>query len=607
VEDNRGLTPPDPDKEGVRIIGPEEAAEAVERGEVASRRSDRGPRYGDRPPRSEAQPKGPRPTLRFPLPDSPESEEFARPKVKPPTDMSNDESTRRSLFSVSEPGGTGDDDPTPDDSAWDGPDDSSWDGPEDSSWDGVEHPEELAASSGGWDHQQDQDAEDSDVSDDEMGSFDERPADVVRPEVPERPSEADRAGVRLPHWTDPATGEIPAVLGGGDDDADAWPTFSGGGPRWRDDSRDYDERDDVAALGDDEERLGALDPDAPGEQELLSFDDLGATPEVARPPQTAPAKKKKKKKKKAPPAAAGTRPGAPRGARPGTRPGGPGERPPGGPPPRRPEGSAPDLTTRLAVGGAFALVALVLLNLGPGWMMVLVTALTVLAAAEFFTTTRRAGFQPAQLLGIVACAALPLAAFAEGTMSYPVVLGLTGMCGFVWYIIGAGEERPTMNLGVTLLGVVWVGVLASFAGLLLGAPDGASLLLSVLLVAVANDVGAYFVGRSFGRAPLTAISPHKTIEGFAGGIGASVVMAVVVVNAIGGIGPFGDSLGDAFLLGLVVGLATAVGDLCESVLKRDLGVKDMGNILPGHGGVLDRLDGVLFALPAAWYLGLLIL
>jgi phosphatidate cytidylyltransferase len=201
---------------------------------------------------------------------------------------------------------------------------------------------------------------------------------------------------------------------------------------------------------------------------------------------------------------------------------------------------------------------------------------------------------------------LPLATFWKGTTAYPVVLGLTVMCAFLWYIVGAGEERPTMNLGVTSLGILWIGGMASFAGLLLGAPDGSSLMLSVLLVAVAHDVGAFFIGRSLGRAPLTPISPGKTVEGFFGGIVVSIVVAVVVVG-LPDIGPLGVDFWDAFWLGLVVGLATAVGDLCESVVKRDLGVKDMGNILPGHGGVLDRMDGILFALPAAWYLTMALL
>ncbi len=573
MDDDTGLTPPDPDAEGVRIIGADEAAEAVERGEVASRRGQDEPRFGDRPPQAPAQPKGPRPTLRFPLPDA-EVADVARPKVKPPAPPPQDDRPR-SLFSVGpDTGGT------PDGPAgWEGYDDEGEEMPEDRTDDmtddhGAGHG--VEGGSGGGD---------------------------------------DAASVRIPHWTEPATGEVPAVLVGDRADDDAWAAFSDGGPRWRDDARDYDERDDLASLDDSEARMGALDPDAPGEHELLAFDDLAA-----------PAPRKKKaagprpvgsgapsKKKARPPSPGG--PGGPGGpgrpGRPGSgpdsrRPGGPGPtgRPPGAGRPGGPTGGDRDLPTAMAVGAILALGALGLLWAGPGWMMILVTAVVLFSAAELFTTTRRAGYVPAQLLGIVVCVVLPLAAFWKGTLAYPVVLGLTAMCGFIWYIVGAGEERPVMNLGVTALGILWIGMLSSFAGLLLAVPgQGASLMLSVLLVAVAHDVGGFFVGRSFGRAPLTSISPGKTVEGLAGAVVASVAMAVVVVNLVG-IGPFGENVGRALALGVVVGVATAVGDLCESVVKRDLGVKDMGNVLPGHGGVLDRMDGILFALPAAWYLGL---
>src|SRR5690606_13954313 len=136
--------------------------------------------------------------------------------------------------------------------------------------------------------------------------------------------------------------------------------------------------------------------------------------------------------------------------------------------------------------------------------------------------------------------------------------------GFIWYIVGAGDERPTMNLGVTMLGLGWIGVLASFAGLLLGGDDGSSALLSVLLVAVAHDAGGLFIGQALGRTPLTPISPGKTIEGSVGGVAAAVVVSLVFVGVLE-IGPFGTSMVDALWLGLVVGAATAVGDLCESI------------------------------------------
>jgi phosphatidate cytidylyltransferase len=548
VDDN-GL-PPDPDEEGIRIIGPDEAAEAVERGDVAQRRSGDQPRYGDRPSEPESQPKGPRPTLRFPLPDAGDPA-ADRPKVKPPT-APRDEPKTRSLFSVG--------------------------GGEAGGGDGGEA-----------DDPREPEADDRAADDELLGEL-----------VAEAPAPTDESGpIKLPHWTEPATGEIPRVLIGDRDDEPAeedWLAFADGGPRWRDDSKDFDERDDIAVLSDDDARVGALDPDAPGEHELLSFDDLSpaAAPRPAgtrRAPAKVPAKRIDSG---------------------GRRPGEPGGRPPGAvgrerpaPAGRGPSGGDRDLTMAIGVGAALGVGALVALKIGPGVMMAVVSGVVLLAAAEFFTTTRRAGYAPAQLLGIVACVVLPLATFWKDTLAFPVVLGLAAMCGFLWYIVGAGEERPTMNLGVTSLGILWIGVLGSFAGLLLGMPDGSSVMLSVLVVAVAHDVGAFFVGRSLGRAPLTPISPGKTVEGLFGGIVAAIVASVIIVG-LPDIGPFGVDFWDAFWLGLVVGVATAIGDLCESVVKRDLGVKDMGNILPGHGGVLDRMDGILFAMPAAWYLSLVL-
>jgi phosphatidate cytidylyltransferase len=165
--------------------------------------------------------------------------------------------------------------------------------------------------------------------------------------------------------------------------------------------------------------------------------------------------------------------------------------------------------------------------------------------------------------------------------------------------------EPTINSAVTLLAVLHVGVLGSFAALILGLPDGVGILIGVVLAVVANDVGALAVGQTVGRAPLAPdISPNKTLEGLLGGGIASVVVSLLFLAGIGHLTPWDGR--SALLLGLVVAVAAPLGDLCESMLKRDLGIKDMGGFLPGHGGVLDRFDALLFALPAAWFLCLVL-
>jgi phosphatidate cytidylyltransferase len=275
---------------------------------------------------------------------------------------------------------------------------------------------------------------------------------------------------------------------------------------------------------------------------------------------------------------------------------------PGGPGRTGGQGAGRDVPVAIGVGVLFAAVALILFKVGPRATMVLVTAVLVVAAIEFFSSTRQAGYQPAVLLGLAATAAMALAAYWRGEAAYPLVVFLTVVFGLLWHLVGAGEERPVPNLGVTLLGVAYVGGLGSFAALLLKFPNGIGMLLGAVVATVAYDVGGYAVGRNLGRAPLAPdVSPNKTWEGLIGGIALTVIATTLIVGKFPGIHPF-DTVGDALKLGLVAAVAAPLGDLCESMLKRDLGVKDMGSTLPAHGGLLDRFDALLFVLPATYYL-----
>jgi phosphatidate cytidylyltransferase len=164
------------------------------------------------------------------------------------------------------------------------------------------------------------------------------------------------------------------------------------------------------------------------------------------------------------------------------------------------------------------------------------------------------------------------------------------------------------NIGVTVLTVGYVAVFGSFAALLLRSPHGTGLLIAALLGPIFYDIAGLFIGRSMGRSPLSSASPNKTVEGTIGGMVAAFLVTWIVVGGVigSGITPF-NSGGHALVLGLVLAGLAPLADLCESMLKRDLGVKDMGTILPGHGGVLDRFDSVLVALPATYYVALVVL
>ncbi len=138
---------------------------------------------------------------------------------------------------------------------------------------------------------------------------------------------------------------------------------------------------------------------------------------------------------------------------------------------RPPSSGGRDVPVAAAVGAALALVAIVAFAIGPAAAMVLVEIIIVLAGAEYFGAVQRGGFRPATLLGLTAVAALPVATYWKGEAAPPMILFLALVVGVLWYLLGVGSRaRPTANLGVTLLGIVWVGVLGSFAALLLKIP-----------------------------------------------------------------------------------------------------------------------------------------
>jgi phosphatidate cytidylyltransferase len=254
----------------------------------------------------------------------------------------------------------------------------------------------------------------------------------------------------------------------------------------------------------------------------------------------------------------------------------------------------------LMVGIALATVVFVTLYFGPVPTVVLVGVLTFLAVLELFNSMREAGLRPATLLGLVGAVALPAAVYVRGDAAYPLVVGLAVVFGMLWYLTGADTERPVLNLGLTLTGVLWIGGLAGFAALMARAEGGIGLLLAAILITATSDSLAYIGGKAYGTKPFHTASPNKTwegtITGFFGALFAGLVIGVTDLIPV-----FEGEFKSVIVLAAVVGVLAAVGDLAESLVKRDLGVKDMGTILPGHGGVLDRVDGLLFALPGAYY------
>lgn len=378
----------------------------------------------------------------------------------------------------------------------------------------------------------------------------------------------------LPHWSDPPTGEVPRIFSDGDDDLAPWAAMSSSQPRWRDQSSGWDEAD-LSVLGEPEPMAGSTSRAA---DDFFTFDDAEAPPD----PLTVP--------------------------RDPSDPYGDGGADPFADGRMDSPSSGRNMGLAAGVGVALAAGALVLLSVGPAAAMALVVVVLVLASAELMSTARRVGYAPPALIALAAAVAIPLAAYWRGESGLVVGLVLAVFVSLLWYVLGVGaDDAAVPNIGVTLLTIGYVTILGSFAALLLRSPHGTGLLLAAVLGPIAYDIVGLFVGRAMGRSPLSVVSPNKTVEGtVAGMVGTFVVTLVVVGGFVGpGITPF-NSVGDAFVLGLVLAVLAPLGDLCESMLKRDLGVKDMGTILPGHGGILDRFDAILVSLPATYYVAHLV-
>jgi CDP-diglyceride synthetase len=273
--------------------------------------------------------------------------------------------------------------------------------------------------------------------------------------------------------------------------------------------------------------------------------------------------------------------------------------------PRNPAGGTAgrDMKVAVGVGVGFAAIGLICFKEGPLPAMVLVTLVVLLAVAEAFAAFRRAQYHPATLLGLVAVLSLMFETYNKGVSALPLVLVLLVAGCFVWFLakVEAGAD-PVAGMVSTVFVFGWVGGFGSFAALLLNPTlfphrHGVAFLLAAIITTVAADVTALLVGSAMGNHLMApSISPNKSWEGFIGGAVASVLAAVIFVHLIH---PW--SISKAAVLGLVVAVVAPLGDLSQSMIKRHLGLKDMGRLLPGHGGLLDRFDGLLFVLPATYF------
>ena len=252
-----------------------------------------------------------------------------------------------------------------------------------------------------------------------------------------------------------------------------------------------------------------------------------------------------------------------------------------------------DLGSRIVFGVPALAFAIAIVVAGGGWFAAGVGLLGLICMHELLTLYEHTG--PPKLAGFIGIAGLVVAA-QLGDMD-TVVLAFAAFFVVLFAVTLATPRATGPGIAICVLGVAWIGIAIAHAVLLRDLPHGGGIVASVLVGTFAGDIAAYFGGRTFGVTPLAPrVSPSKTWEGF--GIG-----FVVAVLGVWLTGAYQDWMPgtDALLLGVGIALAAPVGDLFESYLKRDAGTKDTGRMFGAHGGALDRLDALLFAVVVGYW------
>lgn len=268
-----------------------------------------------------------------------------------------------------------------------------------------------------------------------------------------------------------------------------------------------------------------------------------------------------------------------------------------GPPVTAPKTSRAGRDLPAAITVAVVLIGVVIASLAFRKDVFLVVASAAIVAAlwEMRKALATNGTWMPALPMAVGAVAMIVGAYYGGPDVLIVILAATILTSILWRM-PKGQAGFVRDTTATVFCLIYVPFLASFVVLLLAPVDGIDRVITFIAVTVASDTGGFAVGVTFGRHPMApVVSPKKTWEGFSGSVLFSMGAGVACVSYLL-VGPWWVGL----IMGAVAAVAATLGDLTESLLKRDLGIKDMSNILPGHGGIMDRLDSMLATVPVVW-------
>jgi len=274
---------------------------------------------------------------------------------------------------------------------------------------------------------------------------------------------------------------------------------------------------------------------------------------------------------------------------------------------------------RVRSGLLIGIFGLIVVLLGDWYFTIAIALLTYLALLEFFRMAEFTGIKPATKTTLFSCLIIITSTYLEttGLIDKEIANSILPICsvGICTWLLLQPKSGTISDIAASIFGLFYLGFLPSYWIKLRALETGLSnsgvtllsnfsnsiglyLTLTSCFLIVASDIGSYFIGKSFGKRSLSPISPSKTIEGLIGGISCSILLAIVFAFVL--------DLGNPFLIGILYGLLISlmalVGDLIESMMKRDAKIKDSGTFLPGHGGILDRIDSYIFTPSVIYYI-----
>jgi phosphatidate cytidylyltransferase len=236
------------------------------------------------------------------------------------------------------------------------------------------------------------------------------------------------------------------------------------------------------------------------------------------------------------------------------------------------------------------------------WFTLLIAAAALAGTYEFYHIANFDWSEPLIYLGLLWALALVLSPHYRSPDVLPIVITATVLISLICLLCRPSKEGAFRNWAWTIVGALYVGWMLSYWLNLRGLEDGRNWIYLAMLTTFANDTGAFFIGRARGKHRLApAISAAKTWEGAIGGLICAILAAIIIAMLLNLISPFTFKYWQITLLGFLVSLFAQLGDLVESLLKRNMGVKESGDLLPGHGGILDRFDSLIFVGAVVYY------